>query len=102
MKQIKRRKSYSKEYKLDVIQQSNICENIKEIAEELGLLAELIYRRQTRPPLLCALENQKLKNQMPGIWSDSKKKYGSSRIHHQLFRQGCKNSRPRVDRLIHY
>lgn len=44
MKQIKRRKSYSKEYKLDVIQQSYVRENIKELAEELGLRSELIYR----------------------------------------------------------
>lgn len=44
MKHIKRRKSYTKEYKLDVIQQSYIRENIKELADELGLRTELIYR----------------------------------------------------------
>jgi len=40
----KQRKSYSKQYKLDVIQQSYRRDNIKELAEELGLRAELIYR----------------------------------------------------------
>jgi len=44
MKPIKRRKSYSKQYKLDVIQQSHNRANIKELANELGLRAELIYR----------------------------------------------------------
>lgn len=40
----KRRKSYSRQYKLDVIQQSYHRNNIKELAEELGLRVDLIYR----------------------------------------------------------
>lgn len=44
MKPIKRRQRYSKEFKLDVIQQSYLRENIKEFAEELGIRSELIYR----------------------------------------------------------
>jgi len=44
MNHIKGRKTYTKEYKLDVIQQSHIRDNIKELADELGLQAELIYR----------------------------------------------------------
>jgi len=44
MKQITRRRTYSKEYKLDVIQQSYIRDNINELASELGLRTELIYR----------------------------------------------------------
>ncbi len=44
MKPIKRRKKYSKNFKLDVIQQSYIRENMKELAQELGIRPELIYR----------------------------------------------------------
>lgn len=40
----KTRKSYSKEYKLDVIQQSYLRENISELASELGLSPALIYK----------------------------------------------------------
>lgn len=40
----KQRISYSRQYKLDVIQQSYQRNNIKELAEELGLRPELIYR----------------------------------------------------------
>lgn len=38
------RRTFSKEYKLDVIQQSYRCDNIKELALELELRPELIYR----------------------------------------------------------
>lgn len=38
------RRSFPKEYKLDVIQQSYQRDNIRELAEELGLRPELIYR----------------------------------------------------------
>lgn len=38
------RKSYSKEFKLDVIQQSYQRENIRELATELGLAPALIYK----------------------------------------------------------
>lgn len=38
------RRSFNKEYKLDVITQSYARENIKELANELGLRPELIYR----------------------------------------------------------
>ena len=40
----KTRKSYTKQYKLDVIQQSYQRENISELASELGLKPELIYK----------------------------------------------------------
>ena len=40
----KTRKRYSKEFKLDVIQQSYLRENIRELANELGLRPELIYK----------------------------------------------------------
>jgi len=40
----KTRKKYSKEFKLDVIQQSYLRENIRELANELGLRPELIYK----------------------------------------------------------
>lgn len=40
----KSRKTHSKEFKLDVIQQSYVRDNIKELATELGLRVELIYR----------------------------------------------------------
>lgn len=40
----KTRIKYSKEYKLDVIQQSYHRENIRELANELGLRPELIYK----------------------------------------------------------
>ena len=38
------RKSYSKEFKLDVIAQSYQRENIRELATELGLAPALIYK----------------------------------------------------------
>jgi len=38
------RKTYSRSYKLDVIQQSYQRDNVKALADELGLRAELIYR----------------------------------------------------------
>ncbi|MEX1130396.1 MAG: transposase [Candidatus Woykebacteria bacterium] len=38
------RKQYSKEFKLDVIQQSYLRENISELASELGLKPALIYK----------------------------------------------------------
>jgi len=40
----KTRKSNSKEYKLDVIQQSYLRENISELASELGLTPAIIYK----------------------------------------------------------
>jgi transposase len=40
----KTRKQYSKEFKLDVIQQSYLRENIRELAHELGLRPALIYK----------------------------------------------------------
>ena len=40
----KTRKRYSKEFKLDVIQQSYLRENIRELANELGLRPALIYK----------------------------------------------------------
>jgi transposase len=44
MSKKKTRKSYSKQYKLDVIQQSYLRENIRELATELGLSPALIYK----------------------------------------------------------
>ena len=44
MSKKKTRKRYSKEFKLDVIQQSYLRENIRELANELGLRPELIYK----------------------------------------------------------
>lgn len=38
------RKKYSKEFKLDVIQQSYLRANIRELAHELGLRLGLIYK----------------------------------------------------------
>uniref|UniRef100_UPI000E37148A transposase n=1 Tax=Rhodohalobacter sp. SW132 TaxID=2293433 RepID=UPI000E37148A len=40
----KTRKSYTKQYKLDVIQQSYQRENISELASELGIKPALIYK----------------------------------------------------------
>lgn len=40
----KKRKSYSKEFKLDVIQQSYRRDNIRQLSHDLGLTPELIYR----------------------------------------------------------
>jgi len=40
----KTRKSYTKQYKLDVLQQSYQRENISELASELGLKPALIYK----------------------------------------------------------
>jgi transposase len=47
MSEKKTRKQYSKEFKLDVIQQSYLRENIRELANELGLRPELIYKWRT-------------------------------------------------------
>jgi transposase len=41
------RKKYSKEFKLDVIQQSYHVDNIKELANELGLRPAIIYKWRT-------------------------------------------------------
>lgn len=42
------RKTFTKEFKLDVIQQSYHRENIRELASELGIRAELIYKWRAR------------------------------------------------------
>ena len=42
------RKQYSTEFKLDVIQQSYLRENIRELAHELGLRPALIYKWRAR------------------------------------------------------
>jgi len=44
MTNTKNRRTFSKEYKLDVIQQSYRCDNVKELALELDLRPELVYR----------------------------------------------------------
>lgn len=44
MNKKQRRKSYSREFKLDVIQQSYQRDNIRELASELGLAPALIYK----------------------------------------------------------
>jgi transposase len=44
MKQIKSRKNYRREFKVDVIQQSFVRDNIGELAQELGIHPEMIYR----------------------------------------------------------
>jgi transposase len=51
MKQ-KKRRSFTREYKLDVIQQSYVCGNISELADRLGINVELNYR------WLSAYENE--------------------------------------------
>ena len=38
------RKQFTKEYKLDVIQQSYRCANIRQLANELGLRPGIIYK----------------------------------------------------------
>lgn len=38
------RKSYSRQFKLDVIQQSYLRDNVRELATELGLRPALIYK----------------------------------------------------------
>tara|TARA_Y100000816_G_C25717193_1_gene378319 strand:+ start:132 stop:434 length:303 start_codon:yes stop_codon:yes gene_type:complete len=40
----KERKTFTREFKLDVIQQSYHRENIRELADELGLRVALIYK----------------------------------------------------------
>ncbi len=44
MKNKPSRTKYSKEFKLDVIQQSYLRDNIRELAHELGLRPTLIYK----------------------------------------------------------
>lgn len=44
MSKLQKRTRYSKEFKLDVIQQSYLRDNIRELANELGLRPELIYK----------------------------------------------------------
>ena len=38
------RKTYTKEFKLDVVKQSYLRDNIRELADELGISAKLIYK----------------------------------------------------------
>lgn len=42
------RKTFTKEFKLDVIQQSYHRENMRELATELGIRPELIYKWRSR------------------------------------------------------
>jgi len=44
MSKTKTRTTYSKEFKLDVIARSNRCDSIKELADDLGLQDQRIYR----------------------------------------------------------
>lgn len=44
MAERKTRKKYSKQYKLDVIQRSFQCDNIRELASDLGLNPGVIYK----------------------------------------------------------
>lgn len=39
-----RRKTYTKAFKLDAIQQSYQRDNIRELADELGVIPDLVYR----------------------------------------------------------
>jgi len=47
------RRTFTKEFKVDVINQSDQCDNIRELADNLGIRPELIYRwrgeHQARP-----------------------------------------------------
>lgn len=38
------RRSYTKAFKLDVVQQSYECDNIRQLAKELGITAKNIYK----------------------------------------------------------
>ncbi len=40
----KKRKKYSKEFKLDVVRQSHLRDNIRDLADELGVSPRLIYK----------------------------------------------------------
>lgn len=44
MTKTKTRRSFTKEFKLDVIHQSETCEKMTELAQDLGIRPELIYR----------------------------------------------------------
>lgn len=44
MEEKQTRRSFTKEFKLDVISQSYRTDNIRELADELGIRPELIYR----------------------------------------------------------
>src|SRR5690625_3627166 len=41
------RRTYTKELKLDVVNQSEACDNIAELAKDLGLHPQLVYRWRT-------------------------------------------------------
>lgn len=44
MTEQKTRRKFTKEFKVDVINQSNQCDNISQLAKDLGIRPELIYR----------------------------------------------------------
>lgn len=45
----KERKTYSKEFKQKAVELSNVRGNVQEIARELGIAAEYIYRWRKEP-----------------------------------------------------
>lgn len=73
---------------------------IERMSRVFGVSRSGYYRWLNSEPSSRTKENHQLKKRIHQIWLDSRKKYGSPRIHRQLLRDGSKVSRPRVARLM--
>jgi putative transposase len=73
---------------------------IEKMSKVFGVSRSGYYRWLSAEPSQRTLENLELKKKIQKIWTASRKRYGSPRIHQQLLRSDFKASRPRVARLM--
>jgi len=73
---------------------------ISKMSEVLGVSRSGYYRWLSRGPSTRTRQNQRLREAIVRVWKDSKKKYGSPRIHRQLLTEGWQVSRVRIARLM--
>ncbi|MEX1211780.1 MAG: IS3 family transposase [Balneolaceae bacterium] len=73
---------------------------IEKMSKVFGVSRSGYYRWLWASPSKRARENRRYRQKILTVWTDSRKRYGSPRIHRQLRRQGESLSRPRVARLM--
>lgn len=73
---------------------------IEKMSKVFGVSRSGYYRWLGAAPSTRALENRRYRQKIRTIWTDSRKRYGSPRIHRHLLRLGERISRPRVARLM--
>ena len=67
------------------------------VCRALDLPRSSVYARRSRPPSKRAIETAQLDVEVAAIHAESKRRYGSPRVHQALRRQGRRISRKRVE-----